>query len=66
MEIYGADFLTPLFVICRSKHHHYHHQGSRKDFTDEETNSQEVDLVLSTTELWQLLEMRAEAEALRY
>eukprot|EP00596_Hydrurales_sp_CCMP1899_P007117 CAMPEP_0119052856 /NCGR_PEP_ID=MMETSP1177-20130426/74012_1 /TAXON_ID=2985 /ORGANISM="Ochromonas sp, Strain CCMP1899" /LENGTH=387 /DNA_ID=CAMNT_0007032557 /DNA_START=208 /DNA_END=1368 /DNA_ORIENTATION=- len=40
-------------------------EGSRKDFTDEETESQEVDLVLSTTELWQLLEMRAEAEALR-
>jgi hypothetical protein len=26
METYGADFLTPSFVICISKHHH-HHQG---------------------------------------
>jgi hypothetical protein len=24
MEAYGADFLTPSFVICISKHHHYH------------------------------------------
>jgi ribosomal protein L9 len=24
MEIYGADFLTPSFEICISKHHHHH------------------------------------------
>jgi hypothetical protein len=23
---YAADFLTPSFVICISKHHHHHHR----------------------------------------
>jgi CheY-like chemotaxis protein len=27
MEPYGADLLTPSFVICISKQHHLHHQG---------------------------------------
>jgi hypothetical protein len=29
METYGADFLTPSFVICISKHHHHHQIENR-------------------------------------
>jgi FAD/FMN-containing dehydrogenase len=40
METYGADFLTPSFVIYVSKHHYYHHHhhppggGVSIDFTN--------------------------------
>jgi predicted protein tyrosine phosphatase len=31
METFGADFLTPSFVICISKHHHHHQVFKRVD-----------------------------------
>ena len=38
-------------------------EGSRKDFYHEDTGCDEIDLVLSTTELWMLLEERAAAHS---
>ena len=38
-------------------------EGSRKDFFHEDTGRDEIDLVLSTTELWMLLEERAAAHS---
>lgn len=40
-------------------------EGSRKDFLHEDTDCQEVDLVLSTTEMWSLIEARANASYIR-
>jgi hypothetical protein len=39
MDTYGAEFLTPSFVIYISKHHHHHHhQGDNKLFNIDDSN----------------------------
>jgi iron only hydrogenase large subunit-like protein len=48
-----------LFVACVQPCFDKKLEGSRLDFLDGDTNVQEIDLVISTTELWLLLEQHA-------